>query len=162
MRPVVVLGLYVWHSPVSDQSETNRLPSGPVRSVTPMNHGSAEIMKSLPWLAVYPEPFRLRMSLLTRRPWTLHMNTVLRKAAGNRWPGGGAWPADVRRAGPAVPAVEPAVRAPGEPVGEVVPALLVTEPVEDHLRLAVGPVVAVAVGDEQQIRRGHDPHAAEP
>src|SRR5436190_20055139 len=86
MRPLVVSGLSVWHSPVSDQSETNRLPSGPVRSVTPMNHGSAEIMKSLPWLAAYPEPFRLRMSLLTRRPWTLHMNTVLRKAAGNRSP----------------------------------------------------------------------------
>ena len=38
-------------APVSLQSETKTLPSGPLRNVTPMNHGSVEIAKSLPWLA---------------------------------------------------------------------------------------------------------------
>src|SRR5439155_27132193 len=62
--------------------------------------------------------------------------------------GRGSGPAHVRRAGSPMSAVEPAVRPPGEAVGQVVPALLVPEPVEDQLRRTVRPVVAVAVGNE--------------
>jgi hypothetical protein len=39
--------------------------------------------------------------------------------------------------------------------------VLLAPAVEPHLRGAVGPVVAVAVGEEQQLRRGADPDAAE-
>src|SRR5205807_2434212 len=75
--------------------------------------------------------------------------------------GRGAWAPDVRGAGATVTRVEPAVRSPGEAVGEVVPALLITEPVEDHARLARRLVIAVAVGNEPEVWRRHDPHAAE-
>src|SRR6185503_4572141 len=39
---------------------------------------------------------------------------------------------------------------------------LVSKAVDLHDRLAIGLVVAVLVRDEKQIRRGDDPHAAEP
>ena len=55
---------------------------------------------------------------------------------------------------------EPAVGAPDQAVEHVVLGLGVPA-VEDHLGLAVGGVVAVAVGQEQEVRRGADPDPAE-
>src|SRR5207248_2178977 len=46
-------------------------------------------------------------------------------------------------------------------VGEVMPALFVAEPIEDDLRLAIGDIVAIAIGDEIELRRRHHPHAPE-
>ena len=69
--------------------------------------------------------------------------------------------ADVRRGLNAVPAIEPAVRPPAQAVGDVVPHDAVVPAVEHDLRLAVGDVVAVAVGKEQQPGRTEGPHAAE-
>ena len=68
--------------------------------------------------------------------------------------------ADARVREHAVAAVEPAVRAPDEGVERLV-RVLVGPAVEQDLRLAVGHVVAVAIGNEQQVRRRADPHAAE-
>ena len=75
--------------------------------------------------------------------------------------GGRAGRADVGGAGPAMSGIEPAVRAPGEAVGEVVPAFLVAEAVEDDLGLAAGLVVPFAAGDEVEFGRRHHPDAAE-
>src|SRR5262249_34201897 len=72
-----------------------------------------------------------------------------------------AWPADVRRARATVPRVQPAIRAPREPVHQVVPALLVAEAIENQFRRAVRFAVAVAIRDEVEPRRGDDPDAAE-
>ena len=69
--------------------------------------------------------------------------------------------ADAGRRQDAVAAPEPSVRAPLQGVEQVV--LRVDVPaVELDDRRAVGPVVAVAVGEEQQVRRGADPDPAEP
>ena len=59
-----------------------------------------------------------------------------------------------------VAAVEPAVGSPDEGVQRLV-RVLVAPAVEQYLRRAVGPVVAIRVGDEQQVRGGADPDAAE-
>ena len=68
--------------------------------------------------------------------------------------------ADLRVREDAVAAVEPAVRSPGEGVQRLV-RVLVAPAVEQDLRRAVGLVVAVRVGNEQQVRRRADPDAAE-
>ena len=68
--------------------------------------------------------------------------------------------ADVRVREHAVAAVQPAVGSPDERVERLV-RVLVAPAVEQHLGLAVGLVVAVAIGHEQQVRRRADPHAAE-
>ncbi len=60
----------------------------------------------------------------------------------------------------AVAAVQPAVGPPLQAVGDVVADAVVVEAVEQHLRLAVGAVVAVGVGDEEQARRAQREHAA--
>ena len=56
-------------------------------------------------------------------------------------------------------AVEPAVRPPGEVVGERV-RVLHAEAGEQHFGVAVGHVVAVAVGVEEQVRGLQDEDAA--
>ncbi len=58
--------------------------------------------------------------------------------------------ADARVGEDAVAAVEPAVRAPGERVQGFV-GVLISPAVEQDLRRAVGPVVAVLVGDEEEL-----------
>jgi hypothetical protein len=67
--------------------------------------------------------------------------------------------ADVARGENAVAAVEPAVGSPFETVDHVVLGLS-SPAVEDDLRLAVGHVVAVFVGNEEQVRGAGDPDAA--
>jgi len=77
-------------------------------------------------------------------------------------------PVAVRRAGPADPrigknavaTVEPAVRSPGETVDDVV-FRLETPAVEQDFGRAVRNVVVIAVGNENQLRRGAEPDAAE-
>ena len=68
--------------------------------------------------------------------------------------------ADARVGEDAVAAVEPAVGAPDEGVERLVGVLLAPA-VEQDLRRTVGPVVAVSVGNEQQVRGRADPDAAE-
>ena len=68
--------------------------------------------------------------------------------------------ADVRVGEDAVGAVEPAVGAPGERVERLV-RVLVAPAVEQDLRRAGRVVVAVLDRNEQKIRRGADPDAAE-
>ena len=58
-------------------------------------------------------------------------------------------------------AVEPAVGPPGERVQHLV-RVLVAPAVEHHLRRAARPVRRLVERDEEQVRRGADPHAAEP
>ena len=60
----------------------------------------------------------------------------------------------------AVAAVKPAVGPPDEAVQRLV-RVLIAPAVEQHLRRAVGAVVAVGIGNEQQLRRCADPDAAE-
>ena len=60
----------------------------------------------------------------------------------------------------AVATVEPAIRAPDERVERFV-RVFVGPAIEQHFRLAIRNVVAVLIGDEQQIRRRADEHAAE-
>src|SRR5262245_19387682 len=69
-------------------------------------------------------------------------------------------PGNVGWAGAPVAAVQPAVRTPGEAVDEVVPALLIAEPIEQDVRLAVRLVIAIAVAEEIEMRRRHDPDPA--
>jgi hypothetical protein len=69
--------------------------------------------------------------------------------------------ADHRPVGPPVRAVKPAVGSPGEGVGQVVGVGVVAEAVEQHFRRPVGNVVPVAVGNEIEVRRRHDPGPAE-
>ena len=69
---------------------------------------------------------------------------------------GGAGLADARVGEDAVAAVEPAVGAPGEAVERLVRVVLAPA-VEEDLRRPVGPVVAVLVGDEQELGRRADP-----
>ena len=73
----------------------------------------------------------------------------------------GARTADQRGGQNAVPSVEPAVRPPLQAVGDVVPDARVVPAIEHHLRFAVGHVVAVAIGNEEQARRTQRPDAAE-
>ena len=68
---------------------------------------------------------------------------------------------DARRGLDAVAAVEPAVRPPLQAVGDVVPHGVGVPAVENHLGLAVGHVVAVAIGQEQEPGRAKRPDAAE-
>ena len=67
--------------------------------------------------------------------------------------------ADVGGDGAPLAAVEPAVRAPGQRVGDRV-GVLHAEAGEQHFRVAVGHVVAVAVGVEEQVGRLQDEDAA--
>ena len=67
--------------------------------------------------------------------------------------------ADLGRDRAPLEAVEPAVRPPGQRVGHRV-GVFHAEAGQEHLGIAVGPVVAVAVGVEQQVRRLEDEHAA--
>src|SRR5207248_6744256 len=69
--------------------------------------------------------------------------------------------ADVRARLDAIAAVEPAVRPPGEGVEDVVLGLQEVPAVEDADRRAVRLVVAIAVGNEQEVRRAAQPDAAE-
>src|SRR5690606_41224516 len=71
--------------------------------------------------------------------------------------GGGA--ADAGVIEDALDSVKPAVGAPVEAV-EAFVGVLVTEAVEEHLWRAVGDVITILVGEEQQFRGGTDPHAA--
>src|SRR5262249_26766099 len=59
------------------------------------------------------------------------------------------------------PAIEPAVRAPRQPVDDVVSDAAHRPAIQHDLRLAIGHVVAIPVGNEQQVRGTEDPHAAE-
>ena len=69
--------------------------------------------------------------------------------------------AQAGRAGMAAAAVQPAVGPPAQAVGEVVVVVLGDgEAVEHHLRRPVGPVVAVSIGQEQQLRRAEQPDPA--
>ncbi len=68
--------------------------------------------------------------------------------------------ADARMREDAVTAVKPAVRPPDEAVERFV-RVLVVPAVEQHLRLAIGHVIAVRIGYEEQFRSLTDPHAAE-
>ena len=74
--------------------------------------------------------------------------------------GRGARLADARVGEDAVAAVEPAVGAPDEGVESFV-GVLPAPAVEEHPRLAVGDVVAIGVGDEEEVGGRTDPHAAE-
>ena len=68
--------------------------------------------------------------------------------------------ADQRGRGDAVAAVEPAVRPPGQIADDVV--LGFERPaVEQNFGRAVGLVVAVGIGNEDQVRCSSEPHAAE-
>ena len=58
-------------------------------------------------------------------------------------------------------AVEPAVGAPAQAVDDIVPHLVGVEAIEDHFGFAVGFVVAVFVGEKEDVRRTRGPHAAE-
>ena len=90
------------------------------------------------------------------------MNAVDAAVAVDALVGRRAGLADVGGAGAAVAAVEPAVRAPGEAVGEVVPAFLVAEAVEDHLAARRRACRRLrGIGNEIELRRRHHPHAAE-
>ncbi len=55
--------------------------------------------------------------------------------------------------------IEPAIGAPAETVGDRM-RVLDAEALQMHVRVAIGHVVAVRVGIEQQIRRIQHPHAA--
>ena len=69
--------------------------------------------------------------------------------------------ADQAGAGGAAAAVQPAVGAPPQAVGEVVVVLLRhVEAVEHHRGGRVGPVVAIEVGHEEELRRAHQPGPA--
>ena len=68
-------------------------------------------------------------------------------------------PADLGRDGAPLQAVEPAVGPPGQRVGHRV-GVLHAEAGQEHLGIAVGPIVAVAVGVEQQVGRLEDEDAA--
>jgi hypothetical protein len=68
--------------------------------------------------------------------------------------------ADSRVSEDPVAAVKPAVGAAGEGVERLV-GIVLAPAVEQDLRRAVGPVVAIAVGYEQELRRRADPDTAE-
>ncbi len=74
---------------------------------------------------------------------------------------GGSWRADDRKGLYAVPPVEPSVRSPLEPVYHVVAYAVVVPAVEHDLGLAVGLVVPVGVGNEEQVGGAGRPHAPE-
>ena len=77
--------------------------------------------------------------------------------------GGSAWHSEITRTGMTAPPVEPAIRRETETVGEVVIVRLGHgESVEHHLGRAVGNIVTVGIGDEQQLRRTHQPDPAAP
>ena len=75
--------------------------------------------------------------------------------------GGGAGRTDERGGEDAVASVEPAVRSPAQAVHDVVADGAGVPSVEQDFGCGVGDVVAVFVGDEEQIRRARRPHAAE-
>ena len=59
--------------------------------------------------------------------------------------------------------VEPAIRPPTQPIGKVVIiALRHREPIENDLGLAVGNIVLVRIGNEQQLGRTHQPDTTPP
>ena len=65
--------------------------------------------------------------------------------------------------GRAATPVEPAIWSPAQAVGEVMIILRGhREAIQHHLRRPIGNVVAVAVGDEEQLRRAQRPHATVP
>ncbi len=68
---------------------------------------------------------------------------------------------DVRGALDAVAGVQPAVGAPLEAIGRGMPDRVFVDAVEHDLRRTIGNVVAVAIGNEQQLRQVQHPHAAE-
>ena len=70
--------------------------------------------------------------------------------------------ADHRPVRSSVGPVQPTVRSPGKAIGQIVCVRMRAKPVQQDLRLAVGNVVAVSVRDEVEVRRRHDPRAAEP
>ena len=74
--------------------------------------------------------------------------------------GRGARLADDGMGEDAVTTVEPAIGAPDEGVERFV-GVLPAPAVEEHLRLTVGDVVAVGVGNEEEVGGRTDPHAAE-
>ncbi len=61
----------------------------------------------------------------------------------------------------AVRAVEPAIRPPSKAVGQVMGIRMIAQSVQEHLRFAVRPVIAVVIGNEIEEGRRHDPGAAE-
>ena len=74
---------------------------------------------------------------------------------------GGARAADPRGAGVAAAAVEPAVGAEGEAVGQVVMARRANlEAIEHHLSRSIGHEIAVGIRDEEDLRRAAEPHAS--
>ena len=73
-----------------------------------------------------------------------------------------AGPADTRGVGNADAAPKPAIRPPAEAVGEgVVVAAGDVKPIEQHLGFAVGNIVVIVIGDEQQARWAQQKHAAQ-
>ena len=81
----------------------------------------------------------------------VHPRAILSRSAGR---------ADGRGVRDAVASVEPAIRPPAKAVHDVVADGLEIKPVEQHLRRAIGLVVAIFVRDENQIRRAQRIHAA--
>ena len=81
-----------------------------------------------------------------------HRHTLFRRTAGR---------AHFTRSRATHAPVEPAIRAEAQAVGEIVIVLLRhREAVEHHLRRAIRHIVAIAIGDEEHIRRTHRPHTA--
>src|SRR5438045_783280 len=71
------------------------------------------------------------------------------------------WLADQRRGENSVPSVKPAVGAPLEPIDDIVPHGRRVEAVEHDNRLAVRDVVAIGIGNEQQVGGAQRPDPAE-
>ncbi len=72
----------------------------------------------------------------------------------------GAGLADQRVREHALAPIEPTVHAPRETV-ECLVRVLKAPPIEQHLRSTIGTIVTIAIGNEQQMRGGADPDAAE-
>ena len=99
---------------------------------------------------------RKDFELMTRRMIAPHRRTHGR-ALGRRCPG----LAHQRTGENPMAAVKPAIRAPGETVKRLV-RILKTPTIEQDLWRSIGHVVAIRIGNEEQIRRSAHPHAAEP
>ena len=69
--------------------------------------------------------------------------------------------ADIAGAGSSAAAVKPAIGAPAEAVGKVVVVVLGDgEAIEDDFGFSIGDVVAIAIGNEEELGRAHGPNSA--
>ena len=57
--------------------------------------------------------------------------------------------------------IQPAVRSPRKTIGEVVRVSVISESIQQDNRIAVRPIVGIAIWNEIKIRRRHDPRATE-